>query len=520
MPPQTMMSLLGDVVSARISGDRATLIQAIAYDSREVIPGGLFVALRGGYVDGRQFLQSALQRGAAGALVAADTDDDAVAGYRVVARVPDPRATLAQVAARFYAFPSQAVQVVGVTGTDGKTTTSHMIEAVLRANGWSTGMVGTVAVRIGEHVDLHETRQTTPESLHVQRYLAAMRAAGVGVAVVEATSHGLALHRVDCCEFDVGVITNITHEHLDFHGSLENYRLAKANLLERVADSATRGRLGVAVLNADDAGTAAVRLKAEGCRVVNFSLEGTPGAEISARDVVPTSGGSTFRLFLGGDVATVRLPLPGRYNVANALAAAGACRALGLGVDEIANGLATLPPVPGRMEVIDLGQPFTVVVDYAHTPEALTTLFQELRPATQGKLLALFGSAGERDIAKRAAQGRIGMELTDYLIITSEDPRFEDPDAILAQIAEGAVLSGGIRGVHFECIEDRAAAILALMQRARPGDTVVLAGKGHEHSMIYGAEMRPWDEAEQARFALRQLGYAGASQAAQPKDRV
>lgn len=514
MPPQAIADLVAGLDGASISGDAHLRVRRVVFDSREARAGDLFVALRGGYVDGHRFLGDALGRGAVCALVEPDTPEADVEGYLSVVRVPNTRAALAWIATRYFDAPSASLRVVGITGTDGKTTTSHMVEATCRAAGMRTGLVGTVAVRIGACTDVHESRQTTPESLHMQGYLAAMRAAHVDVAVIEATSHGLAMHRVDGCDFDVGVITNITHEHLDFHGSVEAYRLAKASLLERVAAARTRGKLGAVVLNADDEGVRSVAGFAAGCAVTTFSMH-SGGGDIYPLEVERLPGGSRIRVATPVGEIAATLPLPGTYNVANALAAVGACLALGIPPEQIAAGLGSLPRVPGRMEVIDQGQPFTVIVDYAHTPEALSVLLRELRPTTRGRLLVLFGSAGERDVAKRAVQGRIGVTLADFAIFTSEDPRFEEPDAIIEQIAAGAAEVGAKRGVHFDCIEDRASAIRFILERARPGDTVVLAGKGHEHSMIYGAERRPWDEAAQARSALRQLGYDVAGTALQ-----
>jgi UDP-N-acetylmuramoyl-L-alanyl-D-glutamate--2,6-diaminopimelate ligase len=396
--------------------------------------------------------------------------------------------------------------VVGVTGTDGKTTTSHMIDALCRASGRRTGLIGTVEVRVGDMVDQHESRQTTPESLHVQGYLAQMRAAEIDVAVVEATSHGLAMHRLDQCAFDVGVVTNITHEHLDFHGSLENYRLAKGELFRMVAASRALGKLGVVVVNRDDPGAGSIEHLAEGCAVLHYTVNEDLSAPIFARNI-STAGATTFDLTTPTGTACVRLNLPGWYNVANALAAAGASHALGLSVSQIARGLESLAGVPGRMQMIDTGQPFQVIVDYAHTPEALRHVLSEARRFGEGRLMVLFGSAGERDIAKRAIQGAVAMQLADFAVFTSEDPRFEDADAIIAEIAAGAVGAGGRRGVHFECIEDRRQAISALIGRARAGDVLILAGKGHEHSMIYGDERRPWSDADTARAILREAGY-------------
>lgn len=512
MQPRMFAELLQDAPASTIKGDASVSIERIVFDSREVTPGALFVAIPGGYVDGRDFLADALHRGAVAALVESDTPPALVDGYQAVGFVRNARAVLAQAAAVYFDTPSAALRLIGVTGTDGKTTTSHMIEAICRHNGLRTGLIGTVAVRVGDHQVLHESRQTTPESLLIQGYLAAMREAQVDVAVMEATSHGLALHRVDGCLFDVGVVTNITHEHLDFHGSVAAYRLAKGSLLSRVAESRRHGKLAAVVLNVDDEGARSVMDMADGCTLTTFGLNQEHSPAVTACDIQRATGGTAFTLVTPFGEVPVLLPMPGLYNVANALAASGACLTLGLRLDDIAEGLNRLPSVPGRMQVIDEGQPYSVIVDYAHTPEALSVLLRDVRTSATGRVLVLFGSAGERDIAKRMAQGRIGVELADYAVFTSEDPRFEDPDEIIEQIAEGAIEFGGRRGVDFTCIEDRADAIRWVLGCATAGDVVVLAGKGHEHSMIYGTEKRPWDEAEQARSTLREMGFGAPAE--------
>lgn len=503
----TIAELVGHLDSATLHGDGATPVAEIEYDSRLVQQGYLFAALKGGYADGHDYLRQAGERGATTALVNRGTTKDTLHAFRAVIEVTDSRAALAPLSAAFYGFPSREMTVIGVTGTDGKTTTSHLIEAMCRANGRPTGMIGTVEVRIGDDFELHDLRQTTPESLLVQRLLARMRDRSVDTVILEATSHGLALHRLDACEFDIGVVTNITHEHLDFHGTVENYRAAKGILFQKVAEARARNKLGAVVVNIDDEGARSIQSYASGCRVFTCSLHPDADADIFPVDLDSDPGGSSFTLVTPDGAARLRLQLPGRYNVANALAAAGAGAALGMSPEAIAKGIESLQFVPGRMESVDEGQPFGVIVDYAHTPEAIRSVLREARRVASGRVLVLFGSAGERDIEKRAAQGAVAVEHADYAIFTSEDPRFEDPEAIIAEIASGAEGAGGRSGVDFECIEDRQDAVTALLRAAEPGDVVVLAGKGHERSIIYGADKRPWHEAEAARRALRALGY-------------
>jgi UDP-N-acetylmuramoyl-L-alanyl-D-glutamate--2,6-diaminopimelate ligase len=361
-----------------------------------------------------------------------------------------------------------------------------------------TGMIGTVANRVGDREELHPSRQTTPESSDIQRYMREMVDASAGWAVLEATSHGLAMHRLDHVHFDIAAVTNITREHLDFHGTVENYRRAKASLLQRVAANS-----GVAVVNADDAGSRAIEHFASGATIIRYSTSGLD-VEVRALNVHSTETGSQLVLNAGirGSVEFT-LPLIGEFNVANALCAAGVALAAGVELDAIAAALATAPAVPGRMARVDVGQPFSVVVDYAHTPgaiEKVLSLLRGLHPS--GRLIAVFGSAGERDVEKRSLQGAVAARLADFSVITSEDPRFEDPDAIIAQIASGAEAAGGVAGKTLFCRTDRRDAIQLAIDLARPGDCVLLAGKGHEGSIIWGREKRPWDEASVARELL------------------
>jgi UDP-N-acetylmuramoyl-L-alanyl-D-glutamate--2,6-diaminopimelate ligase len=499
----------GSLPSAVLEGDDSTPVPAIAFDSRKVTPGGLFVALRGGYVDGHDFLHEALKRGAVAALVEPETPHEKVHGFEAVLRAHNTRAALAPLAAEFYGHPSGQLNLVGVTGTDGKTTTCLYIRQILEQLGHESGLISTVSVQIPGRPDRSSERQTTPESLDVQRTLAEIAATGARTAILETTSHALETHRVDACDFDIGVVTNVTREHLDFHGSIENYRAAKGSLLRRVAQATSKGKRGCVVLNADDPGACQIASFAEGASIVWYSAAADLRASIQAIDITTAPDCSRFTLVVDGASFAVKFPLPGSWNVSNCLAAVGATRALGFDADAIAATLSNLKAVPGRLQRVDMGQDFTILVDYAHTPESLRAVLTEARAISRGRVLVTFGSAGERDIEKRAIQGAVAVELADYSIFTSEDPRFEDPERIIADIEAGAIERGAIPGVDFECIEDRERAVHELLSKARSGDVVILAGKGHEQSMIYGAENRPWDEATVARRALRKLGFDG-----------
>jgi UDP-N-acetylmuramoyl-L-alanyl-D-glutamate--2,6-diaminopimelate ligase len=498
---------LAEAAGARIIGDPSTPISNVQYDSRKIQPGDLFVALRGGYVDGHNFLEDARERGAIAALVDHDISMNGFTAYGVV---PNTREALSPLAAKYFDYPGENLGIIGVTGTDGKTTTTYLIDAMLRANALQTGLVGTVAIRIGDQLTKHDARQTTPESLEIQRLLASMRNASVDWAVLEATSHALALYRLNDVPFDVGVITNITREHLDFHGSVEEYRAAKARLLRRIESRDDRGYERVVVANADDEGAREVA-ETVSIPVLWFSMS-DQSAALFADEVDVHSNGTRFRCRFGDRVETIDLKLIGEYNVLNALAAIGAGLGIGLDYTAACRGVESLQNVPGRMQRVSCGQPFNVIVDYAHSPASLKQTLQLVRHVTEDRIILVMGSAGERDHGKRSVQGEIAADMADFSIFTSEDPRFEDPDEIIADIARGAELQGARDGVDYVCVEDRRSAIDTAVRRAGPGDTVLLTGKGHESSMIYGGERVPWDEEREARKALAQLGFRDVSE--------
>ena len=490
--------LAGALADGTLVGDPHVEVTDIQYDSRLITPGSLFAALRGGYVDGHDYIASAIERGAA-ALLVDRGDPQSISAIHV----PDARTALSPLAAAFFGHPSNQLGVIGITGTDGKTTTSYLAESILRHSGRVAGIIGTVSVKIADTVVQHETRQTTPESLEIQRLLRRMVDAGVEWAVLEATSHGLAQHRLDDVTFDIGAVTNITHEHLEFHKTIEAYRAAKAKLFESVSASG-----GKAVINIDDEGARSVIPSASGAEILRYSTR-DPNADLLATNIDIGVGGTRFDVVFDGEIVPFDSSLIGGFNVENALCAIGLALAAGIPLDRIAAGVRDASPIPGRMQRVDEGQPFSVIVDYAHTPESLQkllTLLRQLSP--EGRIIAVSGSAGERDVPKRALQGGVSARLADFSIFTTEDPRFEDASAIIEHIAQGAAAAGAVEGRDYCCIVDRAEAIAAALDRAQPGDVVLLAGKGHEHSIIWGAERMPWDEPEVARGLLRAAGYS------------
>lgn len=505
MPSRPLRELLVGLDAARVIGDTECAIADVAYDSREVVPGGLFVALRGGYADGHRFIVDAAKRGAVAVLV--EEEIDVPPGIRAPVVVPDTRAALAIVAANWYQHPANDLTVIGVTGTNGKTTTTAMITDVLDAAGLSSAFLGTVEMKLGAHRWSNPNHQTTPESLHVQRFLRQAVAAGCTHAVLEATSHGLAMHRLDALPVDVAVFTNISHDHLEYHKTFDAYLAAKRMLFGRLHAAPERGTERWAVVNAHDPHADTFLAAAPDATPLRYGIDTeTP---IAATTVMELPEHTAFTLQIPTGTATVMLPTLGTYNVLNALAAAAVGYTQGIDAETIAVGLSNFRDVAGHLERIEMGQPFAVIVDFAHTPVACEALFGLLRRTTQGRLAVVFGSAGERDTEKRAMQGEIAARYADFAIFTNEDPRFEDAEAILRAIASGAERLGWREDEQYLCIADRTTAIREAIARAAPGDTVALVGKGHENSMIIGATAHPWDEAAVARDMLHEQGYEG-----------
>lgn len=486
-----------------------------AEDSRQVRPGALFVAIGGLHVDGHDFVAAAEAAGAAAAVVERPVDGVAIPQL-VVER---SRAALAEAACWWYGDPSHRLGVLGVTGTDGKTTTSFLAVAALEAAGLRSGLIGTVHLRVGGIEEPTPGHETTPPAPALQALLRAMADAGDAAAVVETTSHGLALERVAGTAYDIAVFTNLSHEHLELHGTFEAYRAAKLRLFEALGDPRPAKRRPdgrpwprAGVVDRDDPSAhwfmAATR--AAGARLLTYGTDAA--ADVRATRV--EADARRLRLDVDGPSGRARLDLRlvGRFNVHNALAALAVGEALELDPAAVRAGLESMPGVPGRMERIEAGQPFAVVVDYAHSPASLETVLDLLAPlaaARGGGLVAVFGSAGERDRGKRPMMGRVAGERCRLVVLADEDPRGEDPLAILEEIAAGAEAVGRRRDRDLLLVPDRAAAIATAFERARPGDIVLLAGKGHERTILYADGPRPWDERSAAETALVALGFGG-----------
>jgi UDP-N-acetylmuramoyl-L-alanyl-D-glutamate--2,6-diaminopimelate ligase len=482
---------LGELVAGArgaslVSGDPAVLVRGVTHDTRILQPGEVFVAVPGLERDGREFVPRALARGAA-AVVAQDVLDIDVP----FVRVGNARQALAELSAAFYDHPARRIAVVGITGTDGKTSTTHLLSGILEAHGLRTGWLTTVNTKIGPEIRPNAAEHTTPEAPIVQSTLAEMVGAQLDVAILETSSHALQLERVHAIDYRVGVFTNLSPEHINFHGSFEAYRAAKVRLFSLLAAD------GLAVLNADDPNVAFFRA-ATRARVLSYGLD-TP-ADIMAHDIELSPGGTSFTL----DGTRLRTRLIGRFNVANWLAACGAATFFGATPDDLRRAVEQQQPVPGRMNIVDHGQPFAVVVDFAHTPQALEKALDTIRSLGAQRILLVFGLAGGRDAANRPVMGELASRKADEFVISMDDPGHEDPAAIAAQIAAGA-----LPGATYSVELDRRAAIRLVFERARPGDAVLLAGKGHENRMVLGSERLPWNDARAASDLLAELGYAG-----------
>ncbi len=486
-------------------------ISGLALDSRKVEPGDLFFALVGDNTDGHKYIPAAVERGAA-AIVGTRSPREIETDVPYL-QVTDLRLAMAHLSAAFYDFPARDLTVVGVTGTDGKTTTTNLIYEILRSAGLKAGIVSTVNAVIGSEVIDTGFHVTTPEAPDIQDYLARMRAAGLTHVVLESTSHGLAQDRVAACEFDVGVVTNITHEHLDYHGSYEDYLQAKARLFGHLLETAAKpqGNPRLAVLNREDGSYAELDKLVSGPRVT-YGIRKGEGYWVE--DVHYDAEGVRFRAVLpDGSRLDIESSLLGEFNISNILAAMAACiSGLGIAGEDVRRGIGALKAIPGRMEWIDLGQDFVTIVDFAHTPNALVRILETARQMTSGRVIAVFGSAGLRDRGKRRLMAAESVRLADLSILTAEDPRSESLEDILGEMAEAAIEQGGVEGENFMRIADRGAAIRTAVKLARPGDLVLALGKGHEQSMCFGETEYLWDDRVAMRAALAELlgiqGYA------------
>ena len=465
---QNLKKLLKVLPSSRVFGELDLIIEKIEYDSRRVKPGDLFVALEGHSEDGHTYIQSAIKNGAMSVVVQRDGD------YRAKVKiiVTNTRESLALLANRFYDFPSRRMKVVGITGTNGKTTITYLVRSILMQDGKKMGLIGTIAYWIGDQKI--DAKNTTPESLDLQRMFHQMLEEKISVVVMEVSSHALVMHRVDGVEFDVAVFTNLNHEHLDYHHTMEAYREAKGRLFKKIKKDS-----GFAVINLDDPNWKYFYDQVE-TKCLTYSLV-DPKADFFTKSYICTPEGTLIQMATPAGEIKLDFPLIGEMNVYNALASVAVGFALNIDPKVIKSGLEATEGIPGRMERIQEGQDFNIWIDYGHTPHAFEILLKTARKMTKGNLLFLFGCGGDRDQGKRPLMGKMASQYADHVFLTEDNPRSEDPKAIIDQIMQGIEDKSKV-----EVIIDRKEGIRRALELARPGDTLILAGKGHEDYQIIG----------------------------------
>ncbi|UQZ86609.1 UDP-N-acetylmuramoyl-L-alanyl-D-glutamate--L-lysine ligase [Paenibacillus konkukensis] len=491
--------LLSGLHTIRRTGDDTVDITGVQMDFRRVRPGDLFVCIPGspGILEDRHaYAGDAVRRGAAALVVERDV---AESGDVPLIYVKDARYALAAAASRFYDYPSTRLKVIGITGTNGKTTTSHLIEHLLKEHGFHTGLMGNLYTRIGQEETFFANNTQEPPDL--QNNLRRMADARADYCVMEVTSQGLDLGRVIGTRFHTAVFTNLTQDHLDYHLTMDNYLEAKGLLFSRLGNACSSDGAGaVAVLNADDSASDYCRRQTT-AQIVTYGINNK--ADVTAANIRLSASGTQFDVSYLGQSAAVRLPLVGLFNVYNALAAIAAVIPEGIEIAEAARYMAGMKPVRGRMETIDEGQPFTVLIDYAHTPDGLAQALRAARGFTRGQLVAVFGCGGDRDRAKRPEMGRIAARLCGRIIVTSDNPRYEHPDAIMQDIGRG-IVEEGFPASHCEMIADRADAIRRAVMLAGEGDVVIVAGKGHEDYQFMNGRRMHFDDREAVIDALRE----------------
>ncbi|MBX5435591.1 MAG: UDP-N-acetylmuramoyl-L-alanyl-D-glutamate--2,6-diaminopimelate ligase [Alicyclobacillaceae bacterium] len=485
------------LVRCRVYNPGEAEVTAVTADSRRTGPGSLFIAIRGDRHDGHEFAGEAVARGAVALLVERELPDCPVPQLVV----PDTRLAAAIVADRFFGHPSHRLRMIGVTGTNGKTTVTHLIERILLHGRRRTGLIGTVGMRIdGQPVDLATTTPTTPEAVELQAALRAMVDAGMSHCVMEVSSESIERGRVAGTRYQVAVFTNLSQDHLDFHGTMDNYRAAKGKLFSRLGNAFGDGpgTTICGVVNADDPNAAYFRAQTA-AECIGYGFGET--ADVRAVEVRLYADGARFRAVTFAGEADVSMRLTGRFNVSNALAAIAVGLVEGVPLPVIADALAQVERVPGRLERVDAGQPFTVLVDYAHTPDSLEKALETVREFAEGRVLTVVGCGGDRDRTKRPLMAAVAVRLSDVVIFTSDNPRTEDPEQILDDMEAG--LNRADKGSRWERITDRRQAIVRAVNLARPGDVLLIAGKGHETYQIVGRTKHHFDDREVARDAIR-----------------
>ena len=496
---KTLEELALLIPESKIVGNGDAKISTIEHDSRKIIPNSMFVCFEGAHVDGHSFINQAADRGAV-AIMTTRTDVAAPDGVSILI-VPEMLSALSVIVPYFYDYPSKNMRVIGVTGTNGKTTTTYMIRSVLVNAGYNVGLIGTIQCMIGE--EIYPIHNTTPNVIDLQHLFVSMLNKNVDIVVMEVSSHALDQNRVAGVEFDTAVFTNLTQDHLDYHGSMENYRAAKAKLFEAVSRSGDKSGK-TAVINLDDA-AADFMLEHATCEHLTYGVE--RNADLHAADVDVQSGGMKFKIRGGFGVMNMNLHVTGIFNVYNVMAAVGACLAEKIEPEIIHRTLEHFKSVPGRFERIYADAPFTVIVDYAHTPDGVENVLRTARQITKKRVITVFGCGGDRDRTKRPIMGRLAAELSDVVIATSDNPRSENPQSIIDEIEVG--IKEAIGNKNYEKLVDRRAAIFRAVMIAQAGDVIMILGKGHEDYQILKDRTIHFDDREVARDAI--FSHGGSS---------
>ncbi len=477
------------LLPATIAGDDSLEITGLTADSRQVQPGYLFVCLTGYTVDGHLYAAQAVQKGAVAVLSEKDLDVPAT-----IVKVPDTRRAMAMLADRFYGSPTRELKLIGVTGTNGKTTTTHLIDKILRDQSKETGLIGTIHMRIGEVTE--EVKNTTPDALDLQKSFRRMRDVNTEYAIIEVSSHALEMGRVRGCNVHTAVFTNLTQDHLDYHKTMENYRYAKSLLFSQLGNSYDPDRLKTAVLNADDEASELFATVTP-ARVITYGID--RAADVHATDIEITSKGTSFTVQTFAGSVKMDLKLMGKFNVYNALAATAVGLAEGVSLEAIKDSLEAVAGVNGRFESVDAGQPFAVLVDYSHTPDSLENALITVKEFAKQRIFCIVGCGGDRDRTKRPIMAQIATKYADRTVLTSDNPRSEEPQAIIDDMLAGL---SEVAQDRYTAVADRREAIHYAVSQAKPGDVILIAGKGHETYQIIKDQVLPFDDREVAREAI------------------
>ncbi len=494
---KTLQELVALLPDAKIQGKTNILIETLAHDSRLVVPGTLFVCLSGFKNDGHDHVMQAYAQGAVAVLVEKEIEN-MPADLTVIA-VKSTREAIKSITPYFFDYPSRKLRMIGVTGTNGKTTTTYLLKSILEEAGFNVGVIGTIQNTIGERII--PTKNTTPDIIDLQSLLADMAVSHMDYVVMEVSSHALALERVAGCEFDVGIFTNMTRDHLDFHVTFENYLAAKTKLFELLTAKGNQKENKTAIINIDDEAGDSILAKTQ-CRKITYGIQSS--ADIKAEQVDIQASGTSFNITGSCGLIPLKLSITGLFNVYNVLSAVGAALAEGIDPKSIKVALEKFQSVPGRFELVNAGQDFSVIVDYAHTPDGLENILKTARQIAKRRIIVVFGCGGDRDRTKRPMMGKLAAQYGDVVIATSDNPRSEEPEAILNEIEIG-IQEGLTEGKIYEKISDRRDAIARALQIANQEDIVIIAGKGHEDYQILKDRTISFDDKEVAKEIIREM---------------